>query len=127
MSTRPGAFLLPKIGGCVDKETLKEIVTGLITYGWMIALAMLGGLVAFIRRLNQSKEPKPLKEIFMRLFGELIISAFAGIITVLLCIYWDMPLVLIGVLAGMAGHLGGKAIDTFVLIWKAVVSGGKLP
>ena len=38
-----------------------------------------------------------------------------------------MPLVLIGVLAGMAGHLGGKAIDTFVLIWKAVVSGGKLP
>ncbi|MFP6820772.1 phage holin family protein [Acinetobacter sp.] len=111
----------------MDKETLKEIVTGLITYGWMIALAMFGGLVAFIRRLNQSKKPKPLKEIFMRLFGELIISAFAGIITVLLCIYWDMPLVLIGVLAGMAGHLGGKAIDTFVLIWKAVVSGGKLP
>lgn len=118
---------MPKIGGFVDKETLKEIVTGLITYGWMIALAMLGGLVAFIRRLNQSKESKPLKEIFMRLFGELIISAFAGIITVLLCIYWDMPLVLIGVLAGMAGHLGGKAIDTFVLIWKTVVSGGKLP
>lgn len=58
----------------MDKETLKEIVTGLITYGWMIALAMLGGLVAFIRRLNQSKEPKPLKEIFMRLFGELIID-----------------------------------------------------
>lgn len=120
-------FYCRKLGGFVDKETLKEILTGLITYGWMIALAMLGGLVAFIRRLNQSKEPKPLKEIFMRLFGELIISAFAGIITVLLCIYWNMPLVLIGVLAGIAGHLGGKAIDTFVLIWKAIVSGGKLP
>jgi len=111
----------------VDKESLKEIITGLITYGWIIALSMLGGLVAFIRRLNQSKEPKPLNEIFMRLFGELIISAFAGIITVLLCIYWNMPLVLIGVLAGIAGHLGGKAIDTFVLIWKSIISGGKMP
>ncbi|EMB4943193.1 phage holin family protein [Acinetobacter baumannii] len=111
----------------MDKETVREIVTGLITYGWMIALAMFGGLVSFIRRLNQSKDPKPLKEIFMRLVGELIISAFAGVITVLLCIYWKMPLVLIGVLAGMAGHLGSKAIDTFVLIWRAIVSGGKLP
>lgn len=111
----------------MDKETLKEIITGFITYGWMIALSMLGGLVAFIRKLNQSTEPKPLKVIFMRLFGELIISAFAGIITVLLCIYWDLPLVLIGVLSGIAGHLGGKAIDTFVQIWKAIISGGKIP
>jgi hypothetical protein len=46
-------FYCQKLGGFVDKETLKEIITGLITYGWMIALAMLGGLVAFIRRLNQ--------------------------------------------------------------------------
>ncbi|MDQ1207296.1 hypothetical protein QE380_000219 [Acinetobacter baylyi] len=110
----------------MDKDSLKEIITGLITYGWMIALAMMGGLVSFIRRLNESKEPKPLSQIFMRLMGEMIISSFAGIITVLLCIYWDMPLVLIGVLAGVAGHLGGKAIDTFVLIWRTIMSGGKV-
>ncbi|WP_151965029.1 phage holin family protein [Acinetobacter soli] len=110
----------------MDKDSLKEIITGLITYGWMIALAMMGGLVSFIRRLNESKEPKPLSQIFLRLMGEMIISSFAGIITVLLCIYWDMPLVLIGVLAGVAGHLGGKAIDTFVLIWRTIMSGGKV-
>lgn len=110
----------------MDKDSLKEIITGLITYGWMIALAMMGGLVSFIRRLNESKEPKPLSQIFFRLMGEMIISSFAGIITVLLCIYWDMPLVLIGVLAGVAGHLGGKAIDTFVLIWRTIMSGGKV-
>ena len=110
----------------MDKETLREIVTVLITYGWIVALSMFGGLVAFIRKLNQSPEPQPLITIFWRLTGELIISAFAGIITVLLCIYWEMPLVLIGVLAGVAGHLGGKAIDTFILIWKAVISGGKV-
>lgn len=110
----------------MDKETLREFITGLITYGWIIGLSMFGGLVAFIRRLNQSPEPQPLRLIFWRLTGELIVSAFAGIITVLLCIYWNMPLVLIGVLAGIAGHLGGKAIDTFVLIWKSVISGGKI-
>lgn len=110
----------------MDKLTVREILAGLLTYGWIIVLSMFGGLVAFIRRLNQSKEPQPLSVVFWRLAGELIISAFAGIITVLLCIYWEMPLVLIGVLAGIAGHLGGKAIDTFVLIWKSVISGGKI-
>ncbi|WP_333662837.1 phage holin family protein [Acinetobacter sp.] len=110
----------------MDKLTIKEFLAGLLTYGWIIALSMFGGLVAFIRRLNQAKEPQPLSVVFWRLTGELIVSAFAGIITVLLCIYWEMPLVLIGVLAGIAGHLGGKAIDTFVLIWKSVISGGKI-
>ncbi len=110
----------------MDKLTIREILAGLLIYGWIIVLSMFGGLVAFIRRLNQQQEPQPLNVIFWRLAGELIVSAFAGIITVLLCIYWNMPLVLIGVLAGVAGHLGGKAIDTFVLIWKSVISGGKI-
>lgn len=105
--------------------TLAEALTAIITYGWIVAIAMLGGLVKFIRKLNESKEPKPLRYIFLRFAGEMIISSFAGIITVLICLYWEMPTVLIGVLAGVSGHLGGKAIDTFEAIWKSIISGGK--
>ncbi|MFC3902548.1 phage holin family protein [Acinetobacter marinus] len=109
----------------MDKDAFKEIFTIFITYGWIIAVAMLGGLVKFIQNLNESQEKKPLKAVFARLAGEMIVSAFTGIITILLCLYWEMPLVLIGAMAGVAGHLGGKAIDTFILIWKSIVTGGK--
>ena len=106
-------------------NTFAEAISAIITYGWIVAIAMLGGLVKFIRKLNESKEPKPLQCIFLRFAGEMVISAFAGIITVLICLYWGFPIVLIGALAGISGHLGGKAIDTFELIWKSIISGGK--
>lgn len=110
----------------MDKITFKEIIAAILAYGWMIALAMLGGLVKFIRQLNESREPKPLKVIFVRFTGEMIISAFAGIITVLICVYWKLDLPIMAALAGVAGHLGGKAIDTFIVIWKSIISGGKV-
>jgi len=120
-------FYCQKLGKTMDKDALKEVVTAIITYGWIVVLAMLGGLVKFMDKLNNSKEPKPLKYIIFRLIAEMITSGFAGIITVLLCVYWGMPIVLIAAIAGIAGHLGGKAIDTFILIWKSIISGGKVP
>ena len=50
--------------------TFAEALTAIITYGWIIAIAMLGGLVKFIRKLNESKEPKPLRYIFYALLGK---------------------------------------------------------
>ena len=90
-----------------------------------VILAMFGGLVAFIRKLNESTTPLPMRVIFMKLIGELTVSAFAGLMVYLLCRYWGFPELLTGFAAGIAGHLGGKAIDTFVLIWRSIISGGK--
>lgn len=91
------------------------------TYGWVIALAALGGLVSFIRRLNKATKPKPLRLIFLKLGGELIISAFAGLITYWLCQYWSVPSPLEAVAIGVSGHLGGRAIDSVGRIWLAIL------
>lgn len=106
----------------LDADTLRAVFTTLL----FIVLAMFGGLVAFIRKLNQSTKPLPLKVIFMRLLGELTISAFAGLMVYLLCQYWGLNQLLTGVMVGIAGHLGGKAIDTVILIWRAIMTGGKM-
>ena len=90
-----------------------------------VTIAMFGGLVSFIRKLNESTTPLSLRVIFMKLLGELTVSAFAGLMVYLLCRYWGFPDLLTGFAAGIAGHLGGKAIDTFTLIWKAIITGGK--
>lgn len=90
-----------------------------------IILAMFGGLVAFIRKLNESTSPLPLKVIFMRLIGELIISAFAGLMVYLLCQYLSFNVFLTAMMVGIAGNLGGRAIDTIVVIWRSIITGGK--
>lgn len=103
----------------------KEAINAVLTATLFVLLAMFGGLVAFIRKLNQSTAPLPLKVVFMRLTGELIISAFAGLMVYLLCRYWGFNELLTGVMVGIAGHLGGKAIDTVILIWRSIITGGK--
>ena len=50
----------------------------LITYSWVIALAILGGIVSFIRKMQLGQA-----RIFniVELIGEIVTSAFAGILT----------------------------------------------
>lgn len=82
-----------------------------ITYIWVGILAMSGGLVAFIRRLNKARKPQPLHLIFIKLLGELVISAFAGVVTFYLCEYLNISPLLTAVMVAISGHLGGNAID----------------
>ncbi len=82
-----------------------------LTYTWVLLLASAGGLVAFIRRLNNAKEPQPLKILLIKLLGELVISAFAGIVTFYLCEHLETQSLLTAVLVAISGHLGGNAID----------------
>lgn len=100
----------------------KDITTYLLlTPIWVIILAMAGGFVAFIRRLNKSTKPEPLPKVFVKLAGELFISGFAGVITYLLCDYWGLAPNLTAVFVGVSGHLGGNAIDKITKMWEAFV------
>ena len=96
-----------------------------ITYLWVFGLSMLGGLVAFIRRLNASTKPLPLKRIAIKLVGELIIAAFAGLITFWLCQAWHIDGLFTAIAVGVSGHLGGKAIDGIAAIWLAILDARK--
>ncbi|OOR90229.1 hypothetical protein B0181_04985 [Moraxella caviae] len=79
---------------------------------WVLFLAVLGGFVGFIRRLNESKEKQPLGFIFVRLLSEIVISVFAGIVTFLICKAWSIEPLYTAVAVAISGHAGGRAIDS---------------
>ena len=83
----------------------------LLTYIWVGLLAMGGGLVAFIRRLNEQKQPERLRVVFTKLIGELVVSGFAGLITFYFCEFLEIEQLLTAVLVAVSGHAGGNAID----------------
>lgn len=75
-------------------------------YIWFGLLAVWGGTVSYISRVKRSN----VSFSFVELVGEWTISAFAGIITALICQEMGMSLILTSAFAGISGHMGGRAI-----------------
>jgi len=79
----------------------------LITYLWVTGLSMLGGFVSFARKVQEGKA-RPFN--FVELVGELVTSAFTGLVTFFLCQaagfgeLWTITFV------GISGHMGTRAI-----------------
>lgn len=78
-----------------------------LTWIWMLLLSVWGGLVNYIRKVREGESQKwSLSEIF----GEIVISGFAGIITYLLCSSQGFDPLLTAAMAGISGHMGSRAI-----------------
>ncbi len=77
----------------------------LVTYTWVIALAMMGGMANFIRKVKRG-EARPFN--LVELVGELVISASAGIITYFLCQWAGVNEWLTAALVGISGHAGSR-------------------
>lgn len=81
-----------------------------LTYSWVFALAMLGGVVSFMRKLQQGH---------VRAFniaefiGEIMTSAFAGVLTFWMCEHASLSPLVTAALVGVAGHMGSRAIFLF--------------
>lgn len=82
-----------------------------LTYLWVGLLASGGGLVKFIRRLNEQEKPQNLWLVFAKLAGELIVSGFAGLITFYLFEHLNVSPLLTAVCVGISGYMGGNFID----------------
>lgn len=83
---------------------------GLITYAWVSLLAAWGGAVNFIRNVR-SGHARPFN--FMELIGELMTSAFAGVITFWLCQAAELNGLITAAMIGISGHMGSRAIFHF--------------
>ena len=92
-------------------------VYSVLTWLWVVGLSILGGLASFIRELNQPTKPLSLGKIFIKLIGELVIAAFAGLLTFFLCRAWGLSNAWTAVLVSVSGHLGSRAIDGIADIW----------
>jgi drug/metabolite transporter (DMT)-like permease len=77
------------------------------TYGFMLFVAILGGIVSFYAKVRRG-EVAALS--FMHLVGEITTSAFAGLLVFWLCEYLNVPQILTAPLVGISGHMGAKAI-----------------
>ena len=85
---------------------LKALIDGGLGYAWFALLALWGGTVSYISRVRRRK----MSFSFIELVGEWTISAFAGIMTALLCQEMGFSLIMTSALAGISGHMGGRAI-----------------
>lgn len=79
----------------------------LLTYLWVIALSAWGGIANYLRKV---KEGRAEKFSFMEIIGEVVISAFVGILTFWLCELSGFPPLLTAAFVGVSGHMGSRAI-----------------
>lgn len=87
----------------------------LITYIWVLGLSCWGGLAGYIRKL---KAGEMVRFSLSELIGELVISAFVGILTFYLCESAQLNQVLSAALVGVSGHMGSRAmfaIESYVM------------
>lgn len=78
------------------------------TYMWVFALASLGGLVAYLKKLKTGKKWK-----ITDFLIEIITSAFVGITTFYLCEAAGLSQVFTAALVGISGHYSSRAITLF--------------
>ena len=87
--------------------SFKSIIVDLLTYAWVFGLAMLGGAASFVRRVRsgQAKYSN-----IVELVGELVISAFAGLVTYFLCRSANFDEMLTAAFIAISGHMGTRII-----------------
>lgn len=81
-----------------------------ITYGWVFALAILGGVVSFMRKLQLGHT-----RVFnlIEFIGEIVTSAFAGVLTFWMCEHSGLSPLVTAAFVGISGHMGSRAIFMF--------------
>ena len=77
-----------------------------VGFVWFLLLAVWGGTASYLSRIKKMKT----RFSIMELVGEWTISAFAGVVTAFVCYEMQFSFYATAALAGIAGHMGGRAI-----------------
>ena len=78
-----------------------------LTYAWVFALATLGGVVSFMRKL-QHGHVRAFNVV--EFIGEIVTSAFAGVITFWMCEHSGLSPLVTAAFVGISGHMGSRAL-----------------
>lgn len=79
---------------------------GYVTYLWVVLLSLWGGITSYVSKMKSGVSRFNLMEIF----GEMIVSGFAGVMTFYVCVAAHTPEVVTAVAVGISGHMGARAI-----------------
>lgn len=75
----------------------------------ILLVAMWGGTASYIAKIKANKTKFKVFE----LLGEWCISGFSGLLTVYICFELELSWQMTAFMAGIAGHMGGRAITIF--------------
>lgn len=92
-------------GEVIESVGLKSV--DLYTWLWCVGVAALGGTASWYQNVKAEKT-RPFN--VTELIGELFISAFVGVLTMLACKAAGVGELWMGVLCGITGHMGSRAI-----------------
>lgn len=81
-----------------------------LTYLWVLGLATWGGVAGYIRKARRGAV---VRFSVAELLGEIVISAFVGLITFYLCDASQIDPRLTAVMVAISGHMGSRAIFLF--------------
>lgn len=90
----------------MPEQSIKIVVENSIGFAWLVIIAIWGGTASYLGRLKKKKG----KFSMVELIGEWTISGFAGIITAYFCQEFSLSFFMTAALAGISGHMGGRAI-----------------
>jgi len=93
-----------------EKIPFFTTIADLLTYAWVFGLAMLGGAASFVRRVRNG-EAKYYN--IIGLIGELVVSAFSGLVTFFLCRSAGFDEMLTAAFIAISGHMGTRIIFMF--------------
>ena len=93
-----------------EKIPFFTTIADLLTYAWVFGLAMLGGAASFVRRVRNGEAKY---SNIIELIGELVVSAFAGLVTFFLCKSAAFDEMLTAAFVAISGHMGTRIIFKF--------------
>lgn len=93
-----------------EKIPFFTTIADLLTYAWVFGLAMLGGAASFVRRVRNGEAKY---SNIIELIGELVVSAFAGLVTFFLCRTANFDEMLTAAFIAISGHMGTRIIFMF--------------
>ena len=99
----------------IDKDPFGYSV---VTYVWVLLLAVWGGVVNFIQRLKRGETKA---HNLVEFIGEVVISAFVGVVTFYLCELSDFPQILTAALVAISGHMGTRALFVFESVIEKII------
>ena len=88
----------------MEKDPLNYSI---LTYGWVLLVSVWGGVASFLRK---SKEGVVRPFNLTDLIGEVLTSAFIGVITFWLCEWGNTPPLLSAAMIGISGHMGSRGL-----------------
>lgn len=102
--------LLMPIAAWAQATSRNPLDYSLKQYGFVLAFALLGGLVSWYNKVRAGVLPG---WSINHLIGELCTSAFAGLITFWVCEWANFAPLLTAALTGVMGHMGTRGVTLF--------------